>query len=111
MDGPPVIQLSQTIDRIKALELIEELIRLLDDDYVNIKIETSFTLANILSDATDLEDHACKLGILNKLFNIFETCIDAEEDEYNVKGSQSYEDNIRLQEVSALFKKFEILFI
>ncbi|TIC30149.1 ARM repeat-containing protein [Wallemia mellicola] len=79
-DGPPTIQLISTIDRPKALELIEQLIRLLDES-LEIQIPTSFILANILSDATDLEDHACK-----------------SDDEYNVEGSQLSRDNLRLQE-------------
>lgn len=96
-DGPPTIQLISTIDRPKALELIEQLIRLLDES-LEIQIPTSFILANILSDATDLEDHACKSGILNKLNDIFEICLSCENDEYNVEGSQLSRDNLRLQE-------------
>lgn len=79
------------------MELIEQLIRLLDEN-IEIQIPASFILANILSDATDLEDHACKSGILNKLYEIFQTCLQYEKDEYNVEGSKLSENNIRLQE-------------
>ncbi|TIB07318.1 hypothetical protein E3P92_04074 [Wallemia ichthyophaga] len=96
-DGPPTIQLISTIDRPKALELIEQLIRLLDEN-IEIQIPASSILATILSDATDLEDHACKSGILNKLNDIFQTCLLYEKDEYNVEGSKLSEDNLKLQE-------------